>query len=84
VNKVLLRTRCYCEQCVIVNNVLLRTRCYSERVIVNKGLLRTSRTARLKCAGAPSRMSCMYHIRVLTARVTASTNFGRSCKRKSR
>jgi hypothetical protein len=39
-------------------------------------LLRTARTARLKCAGTPT---CMYHIRALTA-----SSFGRSCKRKSR
>jgi hypothetical protein len=44
-------------------------------------ILRTSRTARLKCAGAPS---CMYHIRALTASATSSSSFGRSCRRKSR
>jgi hypothetical protein len=44
-------------------------------------VLRTSRTARLKCAGAPS---CMCHIRALTASGTSSSSFGRSCQRKSR
>jgi hypothetical protein len=43
-------------------------------------LLRTSRTKRLKYAGAPS---CMYCISALTASGTASSSFGRSCKRKS-
>jgi hypothetical protein len=44
-------------------------------------LLRTSRTARLKCAGVPSRV---YHIRVLIACVTSPSNFGILSKRKSR
>jgi hypothetical protein len=41
---------------------------------------RAFRTARLKCAGAPS---CICHIRVLIASGTSSSSFGRSCKRKS-
>jgi hypothetical protein len=44
-------------------------------------LLRTSPTARLKCAGAPS---CMYHICALTANGTSSSSFGRSSETKSR
>jgi hypothetical protein len=44
-------------------------------------LLRTSRIARLKCAGAPS---FMYHICALTACGTFSSSFDRSSKTKSR
>jgi hypothetical protein len=44
-------------------------------------IIETSRTARLKCAVAPS---CMYHTRVVTTSGTSSSSFGRSCKGKFR